>query len=150
MKNFTDAVSSPKGRWTIGVVGALVLALLIFHAGVVVGSHRGQFGRSDMNRGFRPSFLPEGFELPHGFIPNTHGAVGEITAVTLPNVTMKAREGTYQTILVSTSTVIRSMDSTDTKSLSVGNKIIVLGEPDGQGRINATLIRILSAATSTP
>ena len=153
MKEFENIVSSKKVRLTVGIIGALILALLIFHAGVVFGSHRNSFGgpsdRSGMDRGFRPPFMPDGFEMPRGFIPNKHGAVGAITAITLPTFTMETREGTSKTILVSTSTMIRSMGGADAKALLVGNKIIVLGEPDNQGRIDAKLIRILSAATST-
>ncbi len=153
MKELENIVSSKKVRLAIGVIGALVLALLIFHAGVVFGSHRNSFGgpsgRPSMGRGFRPPFLPGSFELPHGFIPNTHGAVGAITAITPPTFTMETREGTSKTIFVSTSTMIRSMRGADTTAFAIGNKIIVIGEPDSQGRIDATLIRVLSA-TSTP
>ncbi len=150
MKNFHDFLSSKKVRLTAGVVGAFFLAALIFHAGVVVGSHRGTFGRFGMERGFRSSFFPGGFELPHGFMFGTHGAVGTITAVTLPTLTLQTREGTNETILVDTSTIIRNMGAADTKALATGTQAIVLGEPDSQGRIDAKLIRILPSAPSTP
>ena len=150
MKEFENIISSKKVRLTAGVIGALILALLIFHAGVVFGSHRNSFGgpssRSGMNRGFRPPFLPSGFELPHGFIPNSHGAVGTITAITLPTLTMETREGTSQTILVGTSTMVRDMRDGTTTTLSVGNQIIVIGQPDSRGRIDAKLIRMLPIA----
>lgn len=153
MKYFENIILSKNVRLAAGVIGALILTLLIFHAGVVFGSHRNSFGgpsvRSDMGRGFRPPFLPGSFELPHGFIQDGHGAVGAITAITLPTLTMETREGTSKTILVGTSTMIRSMRGTDNGALLVGNKIIVLGKPDSQGRIDAKLIRILSIATST-
>lgn len=148
MKEFENIISSKKVRLIAGIIGVLILALLIFHAGVVFGSHRNSFGgpsgRPGMDRGFRPPFLPGGFKLPHGFIQNDHGAVGAITAITLPTFTMETRDGTSRTILTSTSTMIRGMGA-----LSVGNKIVVLGEPDSQGRIRAKLIRIVSVATST-
>ncbi len=154
MKEFENIISSKKVRLTACVIGVIVLALLIFHAGVVFGSHRNSFGgpsgRPSMDRGFRPPFFPNGFELPRSFIPNSHGAVGSITAITLPTLTMETREGTSKTIFVGTSTMIQSTKDTDAKTLSVGNKIIVLGESDSQGRIDAKLIRILSIATSTP
>jgi hypothetical protein len=150
MKNLHEVISSKKARWTVGVIGVLLAALLIFHVGVVVGSHSGQFGCSSMDRGFRSSFLPGGFELPYGFISDGHGAVGVVTAVTLPTFTVQTREGTNQTIVVSTSTIIQSMNGSDTKALSVGSQIVVLGEPDGQGRINAKMIRILPVTQIRP
>lgn len=137
-------------RVAAGAIVALLLATLIFHAGVVVGSHRGQWGRHDADRGFRSPFLPGGFEMPHGFIQNGHGAVGTISALSLPTFTMQTREGTDQTILVGTSTIIRAMGTSSASSLSVGNKIVVLGEPDAQGRIDAKLIRVLPASQLTP
>jgi len=150
MTEIKKIITSRKGRITLGVIGALILAMLIFHAGVVVGTHRGEFRGPGMSRGFRPPFLPSGFELPHGFIQNDHGAVGAITAVTLPTFTMETREGTSQTIVVSTTTMIQGIEGGSTRALSVGNKIVVLGELDSQGRISAKLIRIVSPAIPMP
>jgi hypothetical protein len=151
MKNINDIISSRKVRLTVLIIGTLLIAALIFHAGVVVGSHRAQFGRpSMMDRGFRPSFAPEGFEIPHGFISNDHGAVGTITALTLPTFLMQTRDDETQTILVGTSTVIRSATSTTSPTLSVGSQVVVLGAPDSQGRIDAKLIRVLPSTPPTP
>lgn len=154
MKEFENIISSKKVRLIASIIGVLILALLIFHAGVVFGSHRNSFGgpsgRPSMDRGFRPPFLPGGFKLPHGFIQNAHGAVGAITAITLPTLTMETREGASKTIFVSTSTMIRGVRGADTTVFAIGNEIIVLGEPDSQGRIDAKLIRVLFAARSTP
>ncbi len=141
-------------RVVVGVIGALILALLIFHAGVVVGSRRDRFlfVRHGADRGFSFPFLLGGFALPYGgFIPNSHGAVGTITAVTLPTLSVETRGGTSETILVGTSTIIRNSGESTSLALSVGDQVVVLGEPDSQGRIDATLIRVLStsAATST-
>ncbi len=155
MKEFKNIISSKKVRLTASVIGALILALLIFHAGVVFGSHRNSFGspsgRPDMGRGFRPPFMPGGFEMPRGFISSSHGAVGAITEITLPTFTMETREGTSQTIFISTSTIIRNIDdSTNTSALSIGNQIIVLGDANNEGRIDAKLIRILPAQMPRP
>jgi len=154
MKEFKNIVSSKKVRLTAGVIGVLVLALLIFHAGVVFGSHRNSFGdpldRSGMGRGFRPPFMPDGFEMPRGFIPNSHGAVGAITAITLPTFTMETREGTSKTILVSTSTMIQNGENPKNITLSVGTHIIVLGDTDSEGRIGAKVIRMLPALMPRP
>ena len=154
MKEFENIVSSKKVRLTAGVIGALVLTLLIFHVGVVFGSHRNSFGgpsgRPDMVPGFRPPFFPGDFALPHGFIPNAHGAVGAITAITLPTLTMETREGTSKTILVSTSTIIQNGENPKNVTLSVGGQIIVLGDTDSEGRIGAKIIRMLPALMPRP
>jgi hypothetical protein len=150
MKNFRNIISSRKSRLIAGSVGAFLLALLIFHAGVVVGSHRGLSHGDQLGHGFRPSFFPGGLEMPSGFIQDGHGAVGSITTITLPTILMQTREGTSQTIFVGTSTMIRNIDTSGTSTLSVGDKIIVLGEPDSQNRINAKIIRILPSVPPLP
>lgn len=140
-------------RIALSAAAALILALLIFHAGVVYGTHRRSFGSFDSDRGFRHSFFPGGFELPHGFISNEYGAVGTVATVTPTTLLLQTREGVTQTILISTSTIVRSMGmmgNTSVETLSAGNQIIVLGEPDSHGRIDARLIRILSSAAPTP
>ena len=81
---------------------------------------------------------------------NGHGAVGTIQTVTLPTFVMQTREGTDQTVLVGTSTIIRNARGMTTKTLTTGSHVIVLGEPDSQNRIDAKFINILSTATSTP
>ena len=149
MKNFKDLMASKSVRRSIGIVGALILALLIFHAGVVVGSHRSQFGRYGMDRGFRPPFAPNGFEMPSAFIETNHGAVGTVTVVTLPTITVRTREGVDRDVFISTSTVIRSMDSQTAKILSEGDQVVVLGAPDSEGRINAQIIRVLPSLPPT-
>ena len=154
MKDFKNFISSKKVRLVAGVVGVVILSFLIFHAGVVFGTHHNSFGgpfdRPNMGRGFRPPFFPGGFELPHGFMPNLHGAVGAITEITLPTLTMETREGTNQTIFVSTSTMIRNGDDSNMAALSVGSQIIVLGDTNSEGRIDAKLIRILPAPMPRP
>ena len=150
MKKFTDLVSSRNVRLVAYTIGSLILAILIFHAGVVVGSHRGFAREGQFGRGFRPSFFPGGFEMPHGFIQDGHAAVGSITAITLPTLSLQTREGMTQTIIVGTSTVIQSMGAPGVPTLSAGDTIIVLGEPDDQNRVNATFIRILHSVPPLP
>ncbi|MFI5260665.1 MAG: hypothetical protein ACHQU0_02630 [Candidatus Paceibacteria bacterium] len=150
MKKFTDLFSSRHVRLAVGILGSLFLAALIFHAGVVVGSHQGFAREGQFGRGFRPPFFPGGFEMPHGFIQDGHGAVGAVTAITLPTLVLQTREGTSQTIVVGTSTVLRSMDGPGVPTLSVGDTIIVLGEPDDQNRVHAAFIRILHSVPPLP
>lgn len=136
--------SSRGVRLTAGVVGALLVAALIFHA------HRGEFGRFGRERGFRPPFFPVGIEFPRDFISGGHGAVGTITALTLPTFALETREGTSETILVGTSTLIRSRGTGNAQALSAGDQVVVLGEPDSQGRIDAKFIRILPPLSPAP
>jgi hypothetical protein len=129
---------------TIALVtaGSIMVALLIFHAGVVTGQ-RQEFARMHMGRLPPP---PPGF-LPHGFMPDGHGAVGTIIKLALPLVTMQTRDGRESVIRIASSTEVRDITgNTSTDKLTTGESIIVIGEPDEQtpGDIEARLIRIIS------
>ncbi len=153
MEKIKKIISSGKVHVIASIVGAFVLALLIFHAGIVVGSRHNLFERHNAKHDFSFSFFPNGFMMPYyGFIPNNHGSVGTITAVTLPTLSLRTRAGTNKIVLISPSTLIRGENDTGTSSLVAGDQIIVLGEPDSQGRIDAHLIHVLSiyATSSTP
>ncbi|MFZ1075086.1 MAG: hypothetical protein WAN50_01800 [Minisyncoccia bacterium] len=147
MKTLEDFFASKKVRLTAIVFGGIILAFLIFHAGVEIGEHGGEFDRRGPDRDFRHPLLP-GVALPHEFIQNGHGAVGTITNVSLPTLTVSTPDGRNETILVSSSTMVRSIDGPATQHFSVGSQIVVLGEPDNQNRIDATFIRILPATTT--
>lgn len=151
MSDFEKMMRAKKVRIAASAVAALVLGFLIFHVGVVVGYHRGPLQgmshRGDVDRTVRPLlFLPRGFLLPHGFISNAHGAVGIITALssTTPlTFLLRTREGTDDSILVGTSTIIRNRGPEDSSALTVGDQVIVIGALNGGGDIDAKLIRIL-------
>ena len=150
MNKFEELLSSHKMRATIAVFGFLFLGFLIFHAGVEIGEHRSAFGPRDADRDFRHPLLPPGVSLPHEFAPNDHGAVGTVTSVALPTLTIQTPDGTSQTILVSSSTVVRNMGSPNSESFSVGDNIVVLGEPDAQNRIDAKFVRIIPSTPPPP
>lgn len=135
----------------IGIIISII-ALLIFQAGVMVGHHKAQFGDRmsgnyernfvDMGRGGFPPNPNLGFGemLP----PGGHGAAGQVINVTLPTFVIAGPDNLERTVLVSDETVIRQFrDELDTESLEVGKFVIVLGEPNDKGEIEARLIRFL-------
>lgn len=144
MSDFKNFMSSERGRKTLYALGALFLAILIFHAGVAVGSHRHVRGKSEMEHGW--GFRGPGFDVkfPRGFIAGSHGAVGIIVSVGSSSITLRTRDGETQTVLLTNTTVTRS-ESGDASSttLSVGQHIIILGSPSDAGALTADLIRIL-------
>ncbi len=124
-----------KTRWVLGICAALVVALLIFHAGAAMGS-RHAFSR-------------------HGFFLGGHGAVGTIAALNLPTLVLSRRDGVQERVLLENETIIRT-DSHDanTTDLAPGESVIVVGEPEDQDDsgarvLDARLIRILSSSSTT-
>lgn len=132
---------------TIALVvgGELIVGLLIFHAGTAFGE-RHALSRMHMGRQLAP-VLGMGF-LPHGFMPDEHGAVGTIMNITLPLLTLKTRDGREESVRIASSTQVRSTSADPSvDQLKVGQSVIVLGDPDdtAPGDIDARLIRILSS-----
>jgi hypothetical protein len=148
MTHLDHFISSSRVRITLAIIGALVVLALVFHAGVAFGAHHGAWGRMSGDRGFRHPFFPQGFALPHGFIPNEHGAVGTVRSVS-PAVTIETRDGAIRPVAIATSTLVRARGEEGTTTLSVGDKVIVIGQVNEQGRIDAKFINVLSVATST-
>lgn len=147
MKDIQKYFQSKKVYWTASIIVGLIIASLIFHAGVVFGTRRA-FHAERFEHGFSHSFFPGNFRLPRGYIPGGHGAVGAITGITLPTITVNMRDGSVETILLNASTTILSANREgNTGALSVGRKVVVIGEPDAEGHIEAKIIRVIAAST---
>lgn len=149
MATLEDYFFVKKTKWILWGVFALIIAALIFHAGIVVGSHRPFMQGRGQGGGFEAQ-IPFGGEvaLPQGFIPGSHGALGTIATVTLPTLTLTTRDGMTLTVKVDSGTQIvgATPEGTSTSaSLSVGEMVIVVGDPDDtspNGAVDARLIRI--------
>ena len=137
VKNFW---TSPRTRAVFYIIGACILGLLIFNLGMVFEAQR-----FDMIHEPRPNERPGemffGISLPHTFIEDRDGAVGTITNINLPTITIQTRTGSTETIDIGTSTLIRGMTSSTT--LTTGESVIVLGEESAQGNIIAHFIRVI-------
>jgi len=134
-------------KWVLWGTFAVVLALLIFHAGVVVGSHE---PRGRMNGAPNGQFMngqgPLGSIMPtQGYVEDAHGAVGTIATVTLPTFTMQSRDGMTEKIYAGTSTVVTGGTMPNTGALKGGLLFIVIGDPGDtdDGYLEARIIHIL-------
>jgi hypothetical protein len=134
-------------RWVLWGLFALVLAFLIFHAGVVVGEHqpmRGHFGPDGRAPGPLGGFMPQ-----EAFIDG-HGAVGTVATVTLPMFTMTTRGGGAQTVETGSSTTVTGGQTGTTADLAHGETVVIIGDPkeadnDATGDLDARIIHILPA-----
>ena len=158
MATLEDYMFTKNTKWILWGLGALVLAALIFHAGVVVGSHDHGPGHN-FDKGWFDAQIPFGagtIPLPQGFIPGGHGALGTISSVALPAITVTTRDGVMLTVNVDSDTQIVGATPEGTSSpssLAVGETIVVLGDPDdinSNGAIDARLIRILPPLNGVP
>ena len=157
MATFEDYFFVKSTRWYIWGGLAIILAALIFHAGVVVGSHRPLMqGRGPGAAGDFNAQIPFGggdVTLPQGFMPGGHGALGTIASITLPTLTLTSRDGVTLHVEVSSTTLIAGTSANAASTLHAGDTVIVVGDPDdtaSDGAVDARLIRVLSDSIPTP
>jgi hypothetical protein len=147
MQEIKKIFHSKNIRWAVGVLGVLLVATLIFHAGVVFGTRQALYSER-FPRDPRHSFFPGALRLPPGYVPGGHGAVGVITEVALPTVTIQMRDGSTDVVTVGTSTIIESTDGQNTtSSLVVGRPVVIIGAPGTLGGIGAKVIRVIASST---
>ena len=77
-------------------------------------------------------------------MPGGHGAVGEIVSIALPQVVVAGPDNLEKTVLVGTSTRVREFqDEINVGQLKVGDFVVVLGNPNEEGQVDAKLIRLM-------
>jgi hypothetical protein len=150
--NIKQIFESKKYSTVILTLAALVLALVIFQAGFFVGFRKasfearfgGQFvGRmGDVNMMYSPFIGNRG--------ANPHGIVGVILSINMPKIMVKSEDGHEDTVSISSSTVVRQFrDNINADKLKINDNVIILGSPNEDGSINASLIRVIPSGTST-
>jgi hypothetical protein len=149
-KQFTDGLTAKKMALGLAI---LVLALLIFQAGIIVGYHKAAFSFRFGDNYYR------GFERggPRGFpadLPGGHGAIGKIVKINLPTITVIGPDNIEKIIVITDDTLVRHFRAeAKVTDLKVGDFIVTIGSPDDEGRVVAKLVRLMPpppTATSTP
>ena len=154
MSNFLD---SKKTRTALWIIGGIVAALLVFGGGMAMGYQRGifssHFGEEYYNN-FRGNASAGGVMMLGGPPPmNQHGTAGTVIDVDASNTRITATDpdGDEESIAVDGNTIIREVDQTiPFGSVVPGDRIVVIGEPNGSGQILARFIRIFSGSSSIP
>lgn len=135
MDTLEDYLFKRNSRYAIWTTFAIVVALLIFHAGVIFGE-RDARGMDDHG----PQMGPFG-ALPHSYMESGHGAVGEIESYAPPILIVETRGESTTSITVASTTLIDPSGATST-TLVPGAHVIIIGTPI-QGGMTAKLIRVV-------
>lgn len=134
-------------RYGLYIVGGLLVVGIIFQVGLFMGYHKASFGRDFGNhyeRNFGMNRDDSFGGMMSGKFPTAHGAYGEVLTVALPNFVIEDREGVEKNIVISDKTLIKNgLENASSSSIKVDDEVIVLGEPNEQGQIEAKLIRIM-------
>lgn len=136
----------------IVVLAGLAAALGIFWLGTIVGFRQAEFSSrwaghySEVFSGMRSpfSFGSGGMMQGSDVLVTGNGAIGTVTAVSLPTLVVKNPNEAEKVVTIGAQTVIRKFRSAATSTdIHQGDFITVIGTPDDQGRIKATFIRIM-------
>jgi len=138
-------------RYVLWGAFAVLVALLIFHAGVVIGEHE---PRMHPGPGMQAAG-PLGKFMPKEAFMSGHGAVGEIATVTLPTFTLITRDNETQQVETGSSTSVEGGPTGTVSDLVRGETVIVIGDPqavdtDGQNDLDARIVKILPSPPDNP
>lgn len=144
VKNFFEKTSYSK---IFVFFVALLVVWIIFVLGVFVGYHKAEFsyswnenyqgGMMNNNSPFAP-FMHDADDV------NPHGSIGQIISVRYPVVMIKGQGSAEQMVIIGSTTVIRFMHGiASTSTIQAGEYAVAIGEPNNQGEIQASFIRIV-------
>ncbi|MDD5433704.1 MAG: hypothetical protein PHE77_03600 [Candidatus Pacebacteria bacterium] len=129
-----------------GFSGLLIL-LLVFKTGEFVGLRKGSFScrwGENYHRNFggpQSGFFNE-FQ-DNNFI-NANGVFGQIIKIEGQTIVVKSQNEMEKVVLIKENTVIEKFKDKITYSdLKFGDYVMIIGEPNNQGQIEANLIRIM-------
>lgn len=141
---------SKKFKIILCIAGAIVIASIIFAGGMFVGFRKAGFSYrwgEDYYRTFggRRGEPMMGFPQPGDFT-NSHGAVGKIIKINLPNIIISGEDNIEKIILIKDDTVIkRFRENVKPTDLKENDFVTIIGKPDDKSQIEAKLIRIMPA-----
>lgn len=145
----SDFWNSEKGHRTAWGIIAFAVVLIVFQAGMSVGYRKATFSIGGGDRYYRMIGGKPMMPLP-GFVRDdfsaSHGAAGRIVSVSLPTFIVASPDNVEKTVLVGDKTEIRRFRNAAAPSdILPDNFVVVLGDPDDRGEINAKFIRLIPA-----
>jgi len=132
------------------------LAILagVFCIGVIVGVNKARFSNSwgdNYQRNFSGPRNPmmDGFN-GRGFVDG-HGVSGQIISINGSTLTIKGLDNNERAVLISDDTVIRRFQE-DIKigDLQIDDNVVIIGQPNSNGQIDAKLIRVMPEIVPMP
>lgn len=138
------------------IIGVFALALLaiVFSAGAMVGARKARFSYEwgdNYHRNFagpRNGFLfgPRDLEFME-----VHGVAGQLMQIDGSVLLINGRNDRERTVITSNGTIIKRFNETvGLSTLQNGEMLVIIGEPDNQGQINAKFIRVIPPLQTVP
>ena len=138
-------------KWVIIGLAIFIIAVLIFWAGMFMGTMKARFSyrwAEQYHRNFagpKGGFFSDWRMPPFGDFIESHGVFGEIIKINDNDLVIKGRENIERIVVVNEKTAIKDgFKDIKISDLKVGQVIVVIGSPNDQGQIEAKLIRIFN------
>lgn len=142
---------SPRFTKILIIIGLLLALLVVFQAGVYIGVRKAELSFSMGDNYYRAIGVGEFPRGPLGEeLSDSDGASGKILSVNLPTFIVEDQNG-EKIITTNNQTTIRLLRSaTSSTAITPGESVIVIGEPNSNGEIEATFIRLLPPLPPMP
>jgi len=124
-----------------------MIILLVFKTGMMVGFQKANFSCHWSDSYHRNFGGPRG-GFPGGLgdrdFLEANGTVGQIIKIASSTLVIKGRGNIEKVVLIKADTVINQRKETITiDNLKVDDSVVVIGEPNNDGQIEAKLIRVM-------
>lgn len=145
--DFNKIFQSKTFKYVLYGIGALIVLLIVFRLGMAVGFKKAGFSYSwgeSYHRNFggpRGGFLKDFAE--DSFI-NGYGTVGRIMKVGSSTIVMRGQDNVEKIVLVKdTTSITRNRETIKSVDLKVDDYIVVIGDPNNTGQVDAKFIRVM-------
>ena len=136
----------------LGIVGLIIL-VFVFSLGVYVGTEKAEFSFKWADEYHRNFAGPQG-----GFLGNMmgqdltdgNGVFGQLIKINGQTLTIRGLDNVKKNILVGDkTTIIYQRKNVKLSDLKINETVVVIGDPDNNGQIQAELIRVMPAPVSS-
>ena len=141
-------------KWVIIGLASFVVLILVFGAGVKVGTLKARYSyrwADNYHKNFagpRGGFFSDWRSSSRGEFINAHGVFGSILKIDGNTIITKGRDDVEKTILVSENTIIqKGRESVKLSDLKTDESVVIIGTPNDEGQIEAKLIRVFDGET---
>jgi len=132
---------------TLKVIIGLIIALVIFRAGMIAGFYKANFSYQWGENYHRNFGGPE-----KGFMRNiegkdftdSHGTVGQIIKLDQNTIVIKGPDNVEKYVTIdSTTSIIKLKEQIKLTDLKIDDYVVIIGKPNDKGQIEAKFIRIM-------
>lgn len=135
----------------IWIIAGLIIILFVFKLGLTVGLNKARFSYKwgeNYHRNFagpRQGFFRDfGRDFVAKDFIEAHGVFGQIIKIDGSTLIIRGRDDVEKIVVVTDNTIInRFREKIKLTDLKLNDRIVVIGEPNDAGQIEARLIRVL-------